>query len=130
MHASRAGIEVMQDGGNAVDGAVATGFALGGRRSAMPVTSAVVGSPSFGSPMVGSLLDHRETAPAAASEDMYLDGDGAVIPGLISRLAQGVRCPGFCRGLARIARSIWHDAPSPGNGAGHPPGARGISTRS
>src|SRR3984957_5994453 len=78
--ASRAGVEMLQAGGNAVDAAVATGFAL-----------AVV-HPQAGNLGGGGFLllrnangkthfiDFREKAPAAATENMYLDAQGNVIP--------------------------------------------------
>jgi gamma-glutamyltranspeptidase/glutathione hydrolase len=78
--ASRVGIEMLRSGGNAVDAAVATGFAL-----------AVV-HPQAGNLGGGGFLllrkangethfiDFREKAPAAAAENMYLDAQGNVIP--------------------------------------------------
>src|SRR5271157_2653167 len=78
--ASRAGVEVLRSGGNAVDAAVATGFAL-----------AVV-HPQAGNLGGGGFLllrtangethfiDFREKAPAAATENMYLDAQGNVLP--------------------------------------------------
>jgi len=78
--ASRAGVEMLRDGGNAVDAAVATGFAL-----------AVV-HPQAGNLGGGGFLllrsangethfiDYREKAPAAATENMYLDAQGNVLP--------------------------------------------------
>ncbi|MGD0508041.1 MAG: gamma-glutamyltransferase [Terriglobales bacterium] len=78
--ASRAGVEMLRDGGNAVDAAVATGFAL-----------AVV-HPQAGNLGGGGFLllrsangethfiDYREKAPAAATENMYLDAHGNVLP--------------------------------------------------
>jgi len=78
--ASRAGVEMLRSGGNAVDAAVATGFAL-----------AVV-HPQAGNLGGGGFLllrnangdthfiDFRERAPAAATENMYLDAQGKVIP--------------------------------------------------
>ncbi len=78
--ASRAGVEMLRSGGNAVDAAVATGFAL-----------AVV-HPQAGNLGGGGFLllrnangkvhfiDFRENAPAGATENMYLDAQGNVIP--------------------------------------------------
>jgi len=78
--ASRAGVEMLRAGGNTVDAAVATGFAL-----------AVV-HPQAGNLGGGGFLllrnangethfiDFREKAPAAATENMYLDAQGNVIP--------------------------------------------------
>src|SRR6267378_8158343 len=78
--ASHAGVEMLHSGGNAVDAAVATGFAL-----------AVV-HPQAGNLGGGGFLllrnaggethfiDFREKAPAAATENMYLDAQGNVIP--------------------------------------------------
>ena len=78
--ASRAGVEMLRSGGNAIDAAVATGFVL-----------AVV-HPQAGNLGGGGFLllrnangkthfiDFRETAPAAATENMYLDAQGNVIP--------------------------------------------------
>jgi gamma-glutamyltranspeptidase/glutathione hydrolase len=78
--ASRAGVEMLRAGGNAVDAAVAIGFAL-----------AVV-HPQAGNLGGGGFLllrtangkihfiDFREKAPAAATENMYLDAQGNVIP--------------------------------------------------
>ena len=97
--ASRVGAEIMRQGGNAVDAAVATGFAL-----------AVV-HPSAGNIGGGGFLllrkangevhflDFREKAPKAASHDMYLDAQGNVIPdaSLVGYKAIGV--PGSVAGL-------------------------------
>jgi len=78
--ASQAGVEMMRAGGNAVDAAVATGFALavvhpqagnlGGGGFLLLRTAA--GETHF--------LDFREKAPAAATENMYLDAQGNVLP--------------------------------------------------
>src|SRR4029077_14903101 len=79
--ASRAGVEIMQAGGNAVDAAVATGFALA-------VVHPPAGNLGGGGFMLirtadGKVhfLDYRERAPAAATRDMYLDPQGNVIEG-------------------------------------------------
>ncbi len=97
--ASRAGAEVMQAGGNAIDAAVATGFAL-----------AVV-HPQAGNLGGGGFLllrtatgethfvDFREKAPAAATEDMYLDAHGNVIENLSTIGYKSVGVPGSVAGL-------------------------------
>ena len=91
--------EILKAGGNAVDAAVATGFALavtypeaGNLGGGGFMTLYVKGKPYF--------LDYRETAPAAASADMYLGKDGEPVEGLslFGNLAVGT--PGTVRGLA------------------------------
>jgi len=91
--------EILKAGGNAVDAAVATGFALavtypeaGNLGGGGFMTLYVGGKPYF--------LDYRETAPAAASADMYLGKDGEPVEGLslFGNLAAGT--PGTVRGLA------------------------------
>jgi gamma-glutamyltranspeptidase/glutathione hydrolase len=76
---SRAGVEIMQAGGNAIDAAVATGFALA-------VVYPQAGNLGGGGFMLirqsdGSVrfIDYRENAPAAATANMYLDTQGNVI---------------------------------------------------
>src|SRR5512140_1900829 len=80
--ASKAGAQVMKDGGNAVDAAVATGFALA-------VVHPNAGNIGGGGFMLIRMkdgevhfVDFRETAPARATETMYQDDRGNVIPNL------------------------------------------------
>ena len=91
--------EILKAGGNAVDAAVATGFALavtypeaGNLGGGGFMTVYMDGKPYF--------LDYRETAPAAAKADMYLGPDGEPVEGLslYGGLAAGV--PGTVRGMA------------------------------
>lgn len=97
--ASAAGAEIMRRGGNAIDGAVATGFALA-------VVNPRAGNLGGGGFMIihtpkskSVALDFREVAPMAATQDMFLDEAGEAVP-MRSRqgyLANGV--PGTVAGL-------------------------------
>ncbi len=104
-HASQVGIDILQKNGNAVDAAVAVGFALA-------VTSSSNGNIGGGGFMVARFaegktftLDYREMAPEAAHGDMYLDENGDVIEGksLYTYFASGV--PGSVDGLLKA----WQD---------------------
>ncbi|MGH7710396.1 MAG: gamma-glutamyltransferase [Gemmatimonadaceae bacterium] len=96
--ASEAGIEIVRAGGNAVDAAVAVGFALA-------VTYPVAGNLGGGGYMVirmadgrTAALDYREIAPLAASRDMYLDSAGNVTEeSVVGYRASGV--PGAVAGM-------------------------------
>lgn len=97
--ASDAGLEMLKTGGNAVDAAVAVGFALA-------VTFPQAGNLGGGGFMLirtkngqAHFLDYREKAPAAATADMYLDAQKNVIPrlSLVGYKASGV--PGSVAGL-------------------------------
>src|SRR3984885_5301002 len=78
--ASRAGIEMLRSGGNAVDAAVATGFAL----AVVHPQAGNLGGGGFlllrNASGKTHFIDFREKAPAAATENMYLDAQGNVIP--------------------------------------------------
>ncbi len=99
--ATRVGVEVLRAGGNAVDAAAAVGFALA-------VTLPRAGNLGGGGFMLIHLaesgetvaLDYRETAPAGATRDMYLDAEGEVDKerARFSHLSVGV--PGTVAGLA------------------------------
>lgn len=97
--ASKAGVEILQKGGNAVDAAVATGFALA-------VVHPAAGNLGGGGFMLVRMadgtvhfLDYREKAPKAATRNMYLDAQGNIIPNasLVGYKAIGV--PGSVAGL-------------------------------
>ncbi|MEP5610734.1 MAG: gamma-glutamyltransferase, partial [Cyclobacteriaceae bacterium] len=100
--ATKVGVEVLRNGGNAFDAAIAVQFALavvfpragnigGGGFALYRMTDGTVGA-----------LDYREKAPSASSRDMYLDENGDIIPGLSTRghLAAGV--PGSVDGMFKI----------------------------
>jgi len=99
--ASKAGLDILKAGGNAVDAAIAVQFALA-------VVLPAAGNIGGGGFMVlrqsnGELnsLDYREIAPASAGRDMYLDAQGNVIPKLSieGHLAAGV--PGTVDGMVK-----------------------------
>ena len=108
--------DVLRAGGNAVDAAIAAGFALA-------VTYPEAGNIGGGGFMlmqiqgVSSFLDYREKAPAAADRDMFLDENGEVIEGasLYGHLSVGV--PGTVAGLweahKRYGTVPWNDLVQP-----------------
>lgn len=101
--ASEAGVEVMRRGGNAVDAAVAVGFALA-------VTYPQAGNIGGGGYMVirmadgrTAAIDYREIAPLAATRNMYLDSAGKLTDkSVVGHLASGV--PGAVAGMAEALR--------------------------
>jgi gamma-glutamyltranspeptidase/glutathione hydrolase len=99
--ASRVGVDIMKRGGNAVDAAIAVGFALA-------VTHPAAGNLGGGGFMMIRLkdgkttaIDYREMAPAAAHRNVYLDKNGNLIEGeggsLVGYRAAGI--PGTVRGM-------------------------------
>lgn len=100
--ASEAGMQILERGGNAIDAAVAVGFALA-------VTHPTAGNLGGGGFLVMRLkdgrvlcLDFRETAPKGAHRDMYLDENTRVIEHRSTLSHQAVGVPGTVDGLLRI----------------------------
>lgn len=102
--ASKVGIEIMKQGGNAFDAAIATQLALA-------VVYPNAGNLGGGGFMVARLangqtlaLDYREMAPSSAHRDMYLDENGEVMKGksVNGHLSSGV--PGTVAGLFESAK--------------------------
>ena len=115
--ASRVGVEIMRKGGNAIDAAIATQFALA-------VVYPSAGNIGGGGFMVlrkndGTVdaLDYREKAPSAASTNMYLNEVGGVVAGLSEKghLAHGI--PGTVAGLeaahSKYGTLPWKDLVQP-----------------
>ncbi len=104
--ASRVGVAVLQEGGNAVDAAVAVGFALA-------VVYPGAGNIGGGGFLLfrrpdGELhfLDYREKAPAKATATMYLGNHGDVVPDLSTIGYKSVAVPGSVAGLV-YAEQHW-----------------------
>jgi len=104
--ASRVGRDIMQQGGNAYDAAVAVQFALA-------VVLPVAGNIGGGGFIVyrsksgqDGTLDFRETAPAGASRDMYLDASGNVVPGRSTAGALAVGTPGTVAGMEALHKKL------------------------
>ncbi len=114
--ASNVGVEVLRRGGNAVDAAVAVGFALA-------VVHPVAGNIGGGGFMVirmrdGTVraLDYREAAPARATPAMYVDSTGnALASSITGHLSVGV--PGSVAGMFeahnKLGRLPWKDLVAP-----------------
>jgi gamma-glutamyltranspeptidase/glutathione hydrolase len=103
--ASDAGLAILKQGGNAVDAAVAVGFALAvvlpnagniGGGGFMLYRDSKTGEAHF--------LDFRERAPQAATADMYLDAQGNVVPGLSTLGYKAIGVPGSVAGFAYAQR--------------------------
>ena len=97
--ASRAGVEIMRAGGNAIDAAVATGFALA-------VVHPQAGNLGGGGFMLIRMadgrvhfIDYREKAPAAATANMYLDAQGNVIENASVVGYKSIGVPGSVAGM-------------------------------
>src|SRR5271155_5760413 len=97
--ASKAGADIMQEGGNAIDAAVATGFALA-------VVYPQAGNLGGGGFMLIRMadgkthfIDFREEAPASATANMYLDAQGNVIDGASEYGYKAIGVPGSVAGL-------------------------------
>jgi len=98
--ASDAGVEILREGGNAVDAAVATGFALA-------VVHPIAGNLGGGGFLLlrthdgkTTFIDYREQAPLAATQNMYLDAQGNVIPDASVIGYRSIATPGSVAGLA------------------------------
>ncbi len=119
----------MQQGGNAVDAAVAIGFALA-------VVYPEAGNIGGGGFMLfrrpdGEVhfLDYREKAPAKATANMYLDSQGNVVPDMSTIGYKAIGVPGSVAGLVYAEKHWGKLTLQAGDGAGDPAGARWICAR-
>ena len=109
--ATRIGVDILKRGGNAVDAAVAVGFALA-------VTLPRAGNIGGGGFMLVYLkdknktiaIDYRETAPASATKDMFLDAKGDADPKKSRDSGLAVGVPGTVAGMAlALENSSWRN---------------------
>ncbi len=101
-YASQVGADVLKAGGNAVDAAVAVGYAL----AVTHPCCGNIGGGGFATIHLANgkdtFIDFREKAPAAATENMYLDAKGNVIPNLSLFGFKAVGVPGSVMGFQKM----------------------------
>ena len=97
--ASEIGLQILKDGGNAIDAAIAVGYALA-------VSDPCCGNLGGGGLMLAHLADGKETfinfresAPIKSNADMYLDEEGNLVEGLSTEGYLAVGVPGTVKGL-------------------------------
>ena len=109
-YATRIGVDVLKKGGNAVDAAVAVGYAL----AVVYPAAGNLGGGGFITLQLAdgrkAFIDFREVAPLAATATMYLDQDGNVIPERSTRGHLAVAVPGTVAGL-EFARETYGTRP-------------------
>ena len=105
--ATQAGVEILKQGGNAIDAAVAVGFAL---EVVLPDAGNIGGGGFIVHRTAGgevSAIDYREAAPATATHDMFLDSSGnPTDKSEIGHLASGV--PGSVAGMYEAWKKYGH----------------------
>lgn len=104
-HATRIGIDILNQGGNAIDAAVAVGFALA---VSLP-RAGNLGGGGFMTVYIASenkviCLDYRETAPQAAHRDMFLDADSNADPKKSQEHLTSSGVPGTVYGLTEALK--------------------------
>ena len=121
--------DILKNGGNAIDAAVAVGYALA-------VVHPCCGNIGGGGFMVAHLangknlfLDFREKAPLAATPTVFQDKAGNVVRGLSTQSWLAVGVPGTVMGLDEALAQLRHHAARQGDGAGHRAGAGRLCAR-
>ena len=106
--ASKAGADILAAGGNAIDAAVAIGYAL----AVTHPCCGNIGGGGFATIHLANgkdtFINFREKAPMAATSTMYLDASGNVIPGLSLRGYKAVGVPGSVMGFEKMLTEYYH----------------------
>jgi gamma-glutamyltranspeptidase/glutathione hydrolase len=101
-YATRIGVDILERGGNAIDAAIAVGYAL----AVVYPAAGNLGGGGFMTVQFAdgrrTFVDFREKAPLAATADMFLDAQGNVVPGRSTRGHLAVAVPGTVAGLEYI----------------------------
>jgi gamma-glutamyltranspeptidase/glutathione hydrolase len=101
-HATNVGVDVLARGGNAIDAAIAVGYAL----AVVYPAAGNLGGGGFMTVQFAdgrkTFIDFREVAPLAATADMFLDAKGDVIPDASLRGHLAVAVPGTVSGLEYV----------------------------
>ena len=101
-HATRVGVDVLRNGGNAIDAAIAVGYTL----AVVYPAAGNLGGGGFMTVQFAdgrrTFIDFRETAPLAATPDMFLDAQGNVIPNATTRGHLAVAVPSTVAGLEYV----------------------------
>lgn len=102
---SEAGVEILKKGGNAVDAAVAVGFAL----AVVEPSAGNIGGGGFMLVRMhdgrAKFIDYREEAPKKATRNMYVGPDGKIIPGASTTGWRAIGVPGTVAGLALAVKT-------------------------
>lgn len=115
-NASKAALDVLKKGGNAIDAAVAAGLVLCVER---PQSTGIGGGGFMTLRWQGKnyFIDFRESAPASASKDMFLDAKGDVIPKASQRGGKAVAVPSMIAGFwdmhKKFGKMKWKDLVQP-----------------
>lgn len=115
--AAEVGAEILRKGGNAVDAAVGVAFAL----AVVEPTAGNIGGGGFMLVRMAdgrkAFIDYRETAPKAASRDMYVDASGKLVPFASTVGPKAAGIPGTVAGMGeaskRFGKLPWKDLVQP-----------------